>query len=160
MSRAADVSGDLADPGLAGLGRLRIAWADGNMPVLRSIRERFERARPLDGLVVGACLHVTTETANLLKTLQAGGATVMACASNPLSTQDDVAASLVEDEGIATFAVRGRTTIATTAISTTCSMVIRSSHSTTAPTSCHACISFARNSSQRWSAAPKRRRRA
>ncbi len=101
------MSGDLADPGLAGLGRLRIAWADANMPVLRSIRERFERARPLDGLVVGACLHVTTETANLLKTLQAGGATVMACASNPLSTQDDVAASLVEDEDIATFAVRG-----------------------------------------------------
>ena len=79
------------------------------MPVLASIRERFERERPLDGLVVGACLHVTTETANLLKTLKAGGATVLACASNPLSTQDDVAAALVADEGIATFAVKGET---------------------------------------------------
>ena len=77
------------------------------MPVLRSIRERFERERPLDGLVVGACLHVTTETANLLKTLKAGGATVLACASNPLSIQDDVAACLVADEAIATFAVKG-----------------------------------------------------
>jgi adenosylhomocysteinase len=77
------------------------------MPVLRSIRERFERERPLEGLVVGACLHVTTETANLLKTLRSGGATVIACASNPLSTQDDVAASLVADEAIVTFAVKG-----------------------------------------------------
>jgi adenosylhomocysteinase len=101
------ISRDIADPGLAGLGRLRIAWADGNMPVLRSIRERFARERPLEGLVVGACLHVTTETANLLTSLKSGGATVLACASNPLSTQDDVAASLVEDEDIATFAVRG-----------------------------------------------------
>jgi len=101
------VTSDIADPGLAELGRLRIAWADGNMPVLGSIRERFERERPLDGLVVGACLHVTTETANLLRTLKAGGATVLACASNPLSTQDDVAASLVTDDGIATFAVKG-----------------------------------------------------
>jgi len=100
-------NGDIADPSLAGLGRLRIAWADRDMPVLKSIRERFELERPLDGLVVGACLHVTTETANLLKTLKAGGATVVACASNPLSTQDDVAASLVADEGIATFAVKG-----------------------------------------------------
>jgi len=77
------------------------------MPVLSSVRERFEHERPLDGLVVGACLHVTAETANLLKTLKAAGATVLACASNPLSTQDDVAASLVADEGIATFAVKG-----------------------------------------------------
>ena len=99
--------GDIADPSLASLGRQRIAWADGDMPVLRSIRERFERERPLDGLVVGACLHVTTETANLLKTLKAGGATVLACASNPLSIQDDVAACLVADEAIATFAVKG-----------------------------------------------------
>ncbi len=101
------VKGDIADPGLAELGRLRIAWADGNMPVLGSIRDRFERERPLAGLIVGACLHVTTETANLLRTLKAGGATVLACASNPLSTQDDVAASLVADDGIATFAVKG-----------------------------------------------------
>jgi adenosylhomocysteinase len=101
------ISRDIADPALAGLGRLRIAWADGNMPVLRSIRERFERERPLEGLVVGACLHLTTETANLLKTLKAGGAAVLACSSNPLSTQDDVAACLVADEGIATFAIKG-----------------------------------------------------
>ena len=77
------------------------------MPVLGSIRERFARERPFDGVVIGACLHVTAETANLLKTLQAGGATVLVCASNPLSIQDDVAACLVADEGIATFAVKG-----------------------------------------------------
>jgi adenosylhomocysteinase len=100
-------SGDIADPSLASLGRQRIAWADDDMPVLRSIRERFARERPLEGLVVGACLHVTTETANLLKTLRAGGATVLACASNPLSIQDDVAACLVADEAIAIFAVKG-----------------------------------------------------
>lgn len=72
-------SGDIADPGLAGLGRQRIAWADRDMPVLGSIRQRFERERPLEGLLVGACLHVTAETANLLKTLRTGGATVLAC---------------------------------------------------------------------------------
>jgi len=98
---------DIADPALADLGRQRIAWADRNMPVLASIRERFAKERPLDGVTAGACLHITTETANLLRTLRAGGATVVACASNPLSTQDDVAASLVRDEGIATFAVKG-----------------------------------------------------
>ena len=98
---------DIADPALADLGRQRIAWADRNVPVLTSIRERFAKERPLDGVTVGACLHITTETANLLRTLKAGGATVVACASNPLSTQDDVAASLVRDEGIATFAVKG-----------------------------------------------------
>ncbi|HMC42757.1 MAG TPA: adenosylhomocysteinase [Acidimicrobiales bacterium] len=98
---------DIADPALADLGRQRIAWADRNMPVLASIRERFAKERPLDGVTAGACLHITTETANLLRTLRAGGATVVACASNPLSTQDDVAASLVRDEGIATFAIKG-----------------------------------------------------
>ena len=98
---------DIADPKLADLGKQRIAWADTNMPVLASIRERFAKERPLDGVTVAACLHVTTETANLLRTLKAGGATVFACASNPLSTQDDVAASLVRDEGIATFAIKG-----------------------------------------------------
>jgi adenosylhomocysteinase len=98
---------DIADPGLADLGRQRIAWADTHMPVLASIRERFGKERPLDGVIMAACLHVTTETANLLRTLKAGGATVLACASNPLSTQDDVAASLVRDEGIAVFAVKG-----------------------------------------------------
>src|SRR5436853_1197512 len=98
---------DIADPALADLGRQRVAWADRNMPVLATIRERFAKERPLEGVTVGACLHITTETANLLRTLKAGGATVVACASNPLSTQDDVAASLVRDEGIGTFAVKG-----------------------------------------------------
>ncbi|TML86180.1 MAG: adenosylhomocysteinase [Actinobacteria bacterium] len=98
---------DIADPGLADLGRQRIAWADTHMPVLASIRERFAKERPLEGVTMAACLHVTTETANLLRTLKAGGATVVACASNPLSTQDDVAASLVRDEGIAVFAIKG-----------------------------------------------------
>ncbi len=101
---------DIADPELAALGRQRIAWADSHMPVLASIRERFAKERPLDGVVIGACLHVTTETANLFRTLKAGGATVVNCASNPLSTQDDVAASLALDEGIATYAIKGEDT--------------------------------------------------
>ena len=79
-------------------------------PCCQSIRERFAKERPLDGVIAAACLHVTTETANLLRTLKAGGALVLACASNPLSTQDDVAASLVRDEGISTWAVRGEDT--------------------------------------------------
>ena len=98
---------DVADLGLSELGRQRIAWADANMPVLASIRERFAKERPLEGTIAAACLHVTTETANLLRTLKAGGAEVLICASNPLSTQDDVAASLVVDEQIPTFAVKG-----------------------------------------------------
>ncbi len=97
----------IADPGLAGEGRLRIEWAERDMPVLRLIRERFQREKPLEGMRVGACLHVTTETANLMITLKAGGAEVALCASNPLSTQDDVAASLVEHHGVPVFAVRG-----------------------------------------------------
>jgi len=98
---------DVADLGLARLGRQGIEWADRDMPVLRSIRERFARERPLEGLRVSACLHVTTETANLARTLSAGGAEVVLVASNPLSTQDDVAAALVQEHGIATFARRG-----------------------------------------------------
>ena len=98
---------DIADPSLAELGRQRVAWAETQMPVLRGIRARFAKESPLRGLRVAACLHVTTETANLLRTLRAGGAEVVACASNPLSTQDDVAATLVADEEIPTFAVRG-----------------------------------------------------
>ncbi len=98
---------DIADARLADLGRQRIAWADTNMPVLESIRRRFAKERPLEGVKAAACLHVTTETANLLRTLKAGGAQVSTCASNPLSTQDDVAASLVRDEGISTYAVKG-----------------------------------------------------
>jgi len=101
---------DIADGGLADLGQQRIAWADAHMPVLTSIRERFAKERPLEGITVAACLHITTETANLLRTLKAGGAEVHACASNPLSTQDDVAASLVRDEDIATYAIKGEDT--------------------------------------------------
>jgi adenosylhomocysteinase len=97
----------IADPALAGLGRQRMAWADTQMPVLAGIRSRFAKETPLRGQRLAACLHVTTETAVLLKTLKAGGAEVVACASNPLSTQDDVAATLVADEGIPVFAVRG-----------------------------------------------------
>ncbi len=98
---------DFADAQLAPRGRQRIAWADGHMPVLAAIRERFAKERPLAGVSVAACLHITTETANLLRTLAAGGAEVAACASNPLSTQDDVAASLALDFAIPTYAVKG-----------------------------------------------------
>jgi adenosylhomocysteinase len=97
---------DIADPGLAEAGALRVEWAGRRMPVLAAIRERFERERPLEGRRIGACLHVTAETANLMMTLRAGGAEVMLCGSNPLSTQDDVAAALVA-EGIPVQAVRG-----------------------------------------------------
>lgn len=98
---------DIADANLAEAGRRRIEWADRQMPVLSSIRERFGKETPLKGQKIAACLHVTTETANLLRTLRDGGAEVFACASNPLSTQDDVAASLVENEGIPTFSIKG-----------------------------------------------------
>jgi len=97
---------EVRDLSMAEAGRERIAWAATHMPVLEAIRRRFAVERPLAHLTIGACLHVTTETANLLRTLKAGGAEVVACASNPLSTQDDVAASLVADEGIAVYAVR------------------------------------------------------
>ena len=98
---------DIADADLAALGRQRIAWADSRMPVMATIRARFAKERPFEGVTFAACLHVTTETANLLRALKAGGGNVAVCASNPLSTQDDVAASLVRDEGIATFAIKG-----------------------------------------------------
>jgi adenosylhomocysteinase len=101
---------DVKDLALAPKGRERIEWAGGEMPVLALIRERFEKERPLAGVRIGACLHVTTETANLMETLAAGGAEVALCASNPLSTQDDVAAALCEQSGIATFAVKGEDT--------------------------------------------------
>jgi adenosylhomocysteinase len=97
---------DVADIGLAGQGRRRIEWADEQMPVLRQIRERFSKELPLKGQRLGACLHITTETANLLRTLKAGGAEVFCCASNPLSTQDDVAAALVKEYGIPSYAIR------------------------------------------------------
>ncbi len=100
-------SHDVTDLGLASEGVRRIEWAEREMPVLRLIRERFEREQPLAGIRIGACLHVTTETANLMRTLKAGGAEVHLAASNPLSTKDDVAAALVAEYGIATFARRG-----------------------------------------------------
>ncbi len=98
---------DVKDLALAGAGVARIEWADRQMPVLAAIRERFERERPLAGYRMSACLHVTSETANLARTLTAGGADLVLCASNPLSTQDDVAAALVAEYGIPVFAVRG-----------------------------------------------------
>ena len=99
--------GDIKDAALARGGRDRIDWAAGEMPVLRQIRERFDKERPLDGIRIAACLHVTTETANLMETLAAGRAEVVLAASNPLSTQDDVAAALTEQSGVETFAIKG-----------------------------------------------------
>ncbi len=104
---ATTIPSDVTNPRLAAAGKLRIEWADQNMPVLTLIRKRFAQEKPLAGLRIAACLHVTSETANLMRTLQAGGAEVVLCASNPLSTQDDVAASLVEDYGISVFARKG-----------------------------------------------------
>ena len=86
---------------------MRVEWADRNMPVLRAIRARFAKERPLRRMRIAACLHVTTETANLARTLKAGGAEVFLCGSNPLSTQDDVAAALVAHYGIPTYAIKG-----------------------------------------------------
>src|SRR5436190_556561 len=101
---------DIKDAKLAPQGKKRILWADRDMPVLARVRERFDKEKPLRGLRMSACLHVTAETANLGRTLKAGGADVVLCASNPLSTQDDVAASLVQDFGIAVYAVREENT--------------------------------------------------
>lgn len=98
---------DIKDAGLAEKGAKRILWAASDMPVLEKIRERFSRKKPLQGRTVAACLHVTAETANLMLALKAGGAKVILCASNPLSTQDDVAASLATDHKIPTFAIKG-----------------------------------------------------
>jgi adenosylhomocysteinase len=98
---------DVKDIALAEKGKARIEWADQEMRVLTQIRERFEKEKPLQGIRIGACLHVTTETANLMRTLVAGGAEVALCASNPLSTQDDAAAALCENEGIDVYAIKG-----------------------------------------------------
>ena len=98
---------DVADMSLAGVGKKRILWADNDMPVLAAIRRRFAGSKPLKGMNVSACLHVTAETANLMRTLKDSGANAVLCASNPLSTQDDVAASLVKDFKIGVFAIRG-----------------------------------------------------
>jgi adenosylhomocysteinase len=101
------LKGDVRDIGLADAGALKIEWADRQMPVLAGIRERFAAERPLAGWKISACLHVTAETANLMRTLQAGGADAVLCSSNPLSTQDDVAASLIAHHGIPTYAIKG-----------------------------------------------------
>jgi adenosylhomocysteinase len=106
MTTATKLPCDIKDRKLAPHGKKRILWADGDMPVLARVRERFAKDKPLKGLRMSACLHVTAETANLARTLQAGGAEVVLIASNPLSTQDDVAASLVEDFGVSVFAIR------------------------------------------------------
>ena len=100
-------SGDVKDVKLADLGRKRIEWAEREMPVLRQIKERFAKEKPLRGVRLSCCLHITTETANLAITLKAGGAESVCCASNPLSTQDDVAAALVKHYGISTYAIKG-----------------------------------------------------
>src|SRR3990167_5440720 len=96
---------DIKDPSLADKGIDRIEWAARSMPVLAQIKARFTKEKPLKGIHLGACLHVTTETAELMRTLKAGGAEVALCASNPLSTQDDVASALVVKDGISVFAI-------------------------------------------------------
>ena len=107
MSTVPKMTCDIQDPGLADSGRRRIDWANQSMPVLQSIRKQFIKAQPLQGIRISGCLHITTETANLAITLRDGGAQVVLCASNPLSTQDDVAAALVRDYSIPVFAIKG-----------------------------------------------------
>jgi len=109
---------DITNPALAAEGKKRIEWADRNMPVLGLIRARLEKEKPFVGIRFAACMHVTTETANLMITLKAGGAELALCASNPLSTQDDVAAALVHEYGISTFLVRALIEMAITSTST------------------------------------------
>ena len=104
---ATSIAHDITDASLAAEGKKRIEWADRNMPVLAQIRERFAKEQPFAGIRFAACMHVTTETANLMRTLKAGGAEIALCASNPLSTQDDTAAALVHEYGISTFARNG-----------------------------------------------------
>ncbi|MFM7151070.1 MAG: adenosylhomocysteinase, partial [Gemmataceae bacterium] len=110
MAHATKLPCDIKDIGLAPQGKKRILWADSDMPVLTRIRERFAKEKPLAGKRMSCCLHVTAETANLVRTLHAGGANVVLIASNPLSTQDDVAASLVKDFGISVYSIRGKDT--------------------------------------------------
>src|SRR5918912_1073306 len=110
MARDQLLRSDVKDIRLAEEGRRRVEWAAQEMPVLRLIRERFARERPLSGQRLAACLHVTTETANLAITLQAGGADLVVCASNPLSTNDAATAMLVPDHGISVFAIKGEDT--------------------------------------------------
>src|SRR5688500_4661205 len=110
MSASPAVEFDVKDIGLAANGKQRIEWSEREMPVLRLIRERFADEKPLTGVKLVACAHITTETANLARALQAGGAESVLIASNPLSTQDDVAASLVSDWGIPVYAIKGEST--------------------------------------------------
>jgi adenosylhomocysteinase len=107
VSTKTAVSSEIKDLGLAALGKQRIEWADGDMPVLRAIRERFAKEKPFQGLKMSVCAHVTSETANLGRALVAGGADMVLIASNPLSTQDDVAAALVKEYGLSVFAIKG-----------------------------------------------------
>src|SRR3989449_11202675 len=107
MATTEKLACDVKNLGAAAKGKVRIEWADQWMPVLQLIRKRFAKERPLEGVRISACLHVTTETANLAITLRDGGARVALCASNPLSTQDEVAACLTKDYGIPTFAIKG-----------------------------------------------------
>lgn len=107
MTQATAMNHDVKDIGLADKGKKRIEWADQDMPVLRAVREKFAKEKPLANIRMSACLHVTAETANLVRALKAGGADVVLCASNPLSTQDDVAAALSHHYGIPTFAIKG-----------------------------------------------------
>jgi len=107
QDKSATPAYDVKDMSLAEQGLARVRWAEGQMPVLRSIRDQFARDKPLSGMRLGACLHVTTETANLMIALKAAGASIALCASNPLSTQDDVAAALAGEYGIPTFAIKG-----------------------------------------------------
>ena len=104
MTTTTSLKHDIANPELAAEGKKRIEWAERNMPVLAQIRERFEKTKPFQGVRIAACMHVTTETANLMRVLKAGGAEIALCASNPLSTQDDTAAALVHEYGISVFA--------------------------------------------------------
>src|SRR3954470_22649500 len=107
MGYSVAVKCDIKDKNLAAEGKMRIEWAERDMPVLRVVRERFAKEQPLKGKTLAAVLHVTAETANLVQTLKAGGAQVFLAASNPLSTQDDVAAALAIEYGIPTFAIKG-----------------------------------------------------
>ena len=104
MSTTTAQKSDIANPALAAEGKKRIEWAGRNMPVLQQIKARFEKEKPFNGVRISACMHVTTETANLMLALKAGGAELALCASNPLSTQDDTAAALVHEYGISVFA--------------------------------------------------------
>src|SRR5438105_3782648 len=107
MTVATTPKHDVKDLGLADRGRLRMEWAALEMPVLRQIQQRFAKEKPLKGLRIAACLHVTSETANLMATIKAGGAQVTLCASNPLSTQDDIASTLVVHEELSVFSIKG-----------------------------------------------------